>query len=107
MLRIKSIQVLLSARGPAAALQAQDLGGALTTALKGEQPGTHHMPAMYKAVVRFTDDACQARAQLAMKLPSFNSAANQWQWCFRLNAVLVHPVCDVIAPHSGAASALL
>ena len=41
--------------------QAQDLGGALTAALKGEPPGTHHMPSMYKPVVRFTDDACQVR----------------------------------------------
>lgn len=41
-------------------LQAHDLGAALTTALRGELPGVHHMPSMYKAVVRFTDDACQA-----------------------------------------------
>ena len=44
-------------------LQAQDLGAALATALKGEQPGTHHMPSMYKPVVRFTDDACQVRGK--------------------------------------------
>ena len=54
--------VSASDRDWGAALQAQDLGGALQTALNGEPPGTHHMPSMYKAVVRFTDDACQARA---------------------------------------------
>jgi len=51
--------------------QTQDLGAALLTALKGEPPGTHHMPSVYKPVVRFTDDACQVRRATAIaSLPS-------------------------------------
>ena len=86
------------------------MGGALKTALKGEQPGTHHMPAMYKAVVRFTDDACQARESALRRFASMNwqlCSLHSWSMFWLGNGVWLHVLRGLLSCAECALSTLL